>query len=145
MGNDPAVENQLHKRLGLRPGVTGMVVGAPDDEANPLFPLPEGVRSIEDADDIPDGDETFEYIHYFARGRTELARVLPRLRERLAPDGTLWISWMKQSSSRRRGGFASDVNENVVRRVALTCGLVDARVLALNQDWSGLRLLHRKH
>jgi hypothetical protein len=69
----------------------------------------------------------------------------PRLRERLAPGGSLWISWIKQSSVRGGGGFPGDLNENTIRRLALAGGLVDVKVVALDAEWSGLKLVWRRH
>ena len=96
-------------------------------------------------EDFTSQQERLDYIHYFARNRAELARVFPQLRDGLAPSGSLWISWIKQTSARRGGGLPGDLNENVVRRIGLTSGLVDVKVAALDQDWSALKLVHRKH
>lgn len=145
MEEDARAENPLHKRLGLRPGITGVVISPPDDDSNPLLPLPAGVSALPQAEDLATQDGQLDYIHYFARSRAELTRDFPQLRDRLAPGGSLWISWIKQSSVRRSGGLPGDLNENLIRRMALTSGLVDVKVLALDQDWSGLKLVVRKH
>lgn len=142
---DPIAEYPLHRRLGIRPDTSGLVIAPPEDSANPLLPLPGGIDVYAGIDEVADDRAPVDYIHYFARSRTELGRVLPQLRDRLAPDGSLWISWIKQSSPRQKAGLPGDINENVVRRMALISGLVDVRVAALNQDWSGLRLVFRKH
>jgi hypothetical protein len=143
--NDALAENPVHKRLGLRPGIAGVVVSPPEGDDNPLLPLPEGVSALPQVEDLAAHDRQFDYIHYFASSRAELTRAFPQLRERLAPGGSLWISWIKQSSVRGGGGLPGDVNENVIRRMALTSGLVDVKVAALNQDWSALKLVYRKH
>jgi hypothetical protein len=145
MSNDSTQENPLHKRLGIRVGLPGAVIAAPEDADNPLLPLPEKVVAVASVDDLPEQDGQLDYIHYFARSRAELTRVLPQLRERLAPHGSLWISWIKQSAVHRGGGLPGDLNENVIRRMALASGLVDVKVAALDQDWSALRLVFRKH
>ncbi|MCL5736009.1 MAG: DUF3052 domain-containing protein [Actinobacteria bacterium] len=145
MNHDSTGDNPLHKRLGLRPGIAGAVISPPDDDANPLLPLPEGVSSVAQVEDLGDQHGSLDYIHYFARSRAELARVFPQLRDLLAAGGSLWISWIKQSSARRGGGLPGDLNENLVRRMALTSGMVDVKVAALDQDWSALKLVMRRH
>jgi hypothetical protein len=143
--NDAIAENPAHKRLGLRPGVTGVVISPPEDDDNPLLPLPEGITALAQVEDLAAQDGQLDFIHYFARSRADLSRVLPQLRDRLAPGGSLWISWMKQASAHRGGSLPGDLNDNVIRRMALTTGLVDVKVAALDQDWSGLKLVFRKH
>jgi hypothetical protein len=130
----------------MRPGITGVVISAPEDDSNPLLPLPEGITAVDGVEGLEGQDGPLDYIHYFARSRAELTKLFPQLRERLAPGGSLWISWIKQASGRHvGGGLAGDLNENVVRRLALTSGLVDVKVAALDHDWSGLKLVFRKH
>ena len=145
MNNDIAAENPLHKRLGMRPGTPGVIIAAPDDNDNPLLPLPAEVLSVPSVEDLAAQDGQLDYILYFARSRADLTRVFPQLREKLAPGGSLWISWIKQAAVRRGGGLPGDLNENVIRRMALASGLVDVKVAALDHDWSGLRLVFRKH
>ena len=72
----------------------------------------------------------------FATVRRELARRLPRLREAVFPDGAAWVAWPKRSS-----GVATDVTEDVVRELALPAGLVDVKVCAIDETWSGLKLV----
>jgi len=143
--NDATAENPLHKRLGLRPDIAGAVISPPDDDDNPLLPLPEGIVSLPQLEDLAAHDGQFDYIHYFAGGRAELTRAFPQLRDKLAPGGSLWISWMKQSATHRGSALLGDLNENVIRRMALMSGLVGVKVAALDQDWSGLKLVYRKH
>jgi hypothetical protein len=144
MSNDATLQSALHKRLGIRPGHPGAVVGGPPDRDNPLLPLPDTIISVGSAEDLPEELKQLDYIHFFARSRAELTRVLPQLRDRLAPAGSLWISWITQSAV-RGGGLRGDLNENVIRRMAIANGLVDVKVAALNQEWSALRLVFRKH
>jgi hypothetical protein len=141
----PAEQNPLHKKLGLRPGLNAAIVAAPDGDDNPLAPLPEGATAVAQADDLTGAGEAFDYIHFFARNRADLTGQFALLRDRLAPGGSLWISWIKQSSARRGGGLPADLNENAVRRLALTSGLVDVKVASLDNEWAGLKLVYRKH
>lgn len=80
-----------------------------------------------------------QFIHFFATRRSELEKQLPRLYNTLADDGTLWISWPKKSAR-----VESDVTEDVIRVVALPLGLVDVKVCAVDDTWSGLKLVIRR-
>jgi hypothetical protein len=140
----PNEENPLHKKLRLRAEDKGVVIAPPRDGDNPLLPLPDGFLVLEQAGDLADHEGRFDYIHVFARDRADLIEHFSLLRDRLAPGGSLWVSWLKQSSARRGGGQFGDLNENVVRRLGLTHALVDVKVAALDRDWSALRLVHRR-
>jgi hypothetical protein len=80
----------------------------------------------------------FDFIHFFARSAAELRGRLPALRGALAPDGMLWLSWPKKSS-----GVPTDLDDDVVRRAGLESGLVDVKVCAVDDVWSGLRFVFR--
>ena len=75
----------------------------------------------------------------FVTRRAALARRLPGLRAAIAPDGAVWAAWPKRAS-----GVATDITEDVVREVALPLGLVDVKVCAIDETWSGLRLVIRR-
>jgi hypothetical protein len=77
--------------------------------------------------------------HVFVTRKVELAEHLARLRDLLAPDGVIWVSWPKKAS-----GVATDVTEDVVREVCLPLGLVDIKVCAVDVVWSGLKLVIRR-
>lgn len=142
--NMSAMTEEVHKKLGIRPGIAGAVVAA-GDEARPLFPLPDGFKAFSSVDDLAATDGAFDYLHFFARSRADLVRDFPRLRGKLAPGGSLWISWIKQSAVRRGGGLPGDLNENTIRRTALSSGLVDVKVASLDAEWSALKLMWRRH
>lgn len=80
-----------------------------------------------------------EMAHIFVTQRRELVRLLSRLRERLTQDGTIWISWPKKSAR-----VETDVTEETIRGEALPLGLVDVKVCAVDETWSGLKLVIRK-
>jgi hypothetical protein len=84
-------------------------------------------------------NEIFSFIHYFASERAKLVADLSQLAEHLEKTGMLWVSWPKASS-----GVATDVNENVLREVILPTGLVDVKVAAIDETWSGLKFVWRK-
>ncbi len=123
----------LVRKLGIKPGQTLFVRNAPVDYAGLLGGLPQGVRLLARCTGRPD------LIHHFTRSRAELGRALAGYRERVAEDGTIWVSWPKKAS-----GVASTVTEDVVRELALPLGLVDVKVCAVDETWSGLKLVIRK-
>jgi hypothetical protein len=122
----------LVKKLGIKPGTTLGLIGAPDDFDRTLGGLPDGVavrRRLHGQ---------LEVIVAFYLQRSALERRLPALAEALAPAGGLWIAWPKRAS-----GVATDVSETVVRELGLAAGLVDNKVCAIDAVWSGLRLVYR--
>jgi hypothetical protein len=141
---DEAAENPLHKKLGIRPGLTGAVV-AGSDEQELLSPLPDGFTPFAGVDELAASEGQFDYVQAFAGTRADLVKDFPRLRDKLAPGGSLWISWIKQTSARRGGGLPGDLNENTIRRMALAAGLVDVKVAALDAEWAALKLVWRRH
>ena len=79
------------------------------------------------------------FIHRFASSQAELARAFPRLAGALADDGMLWVSWPKRAS-----GVPTDLTEDRIREIALPYGLVDVKVCAVDEVWSGLKLVRRR-
>lgn len=142
--NMVAMTDEVQKKLGIRPGISGAVV-AVGEEADMLCPLPDGFKALTSVDDLAAIEGAFDYLHFFARSRADLVKDFPRLREKLAPGGSLWISWIKQSSVRGGGGLPGDLNENTIRRTALSSGLVDVKVASLDAEWSALKLVWRRH
>jgi hypothetical protein len=124
----------LPKKLGIKPGSRVGLVGAPADFATTLGELPTGVV----ARAVGRGSEPFDVIVCFARSVKDLVREMPALRGRLDPAGGLWIGWPKKSS-----GVATDLTEAEVRARGLALGLVDNKVCAIDETWSGLRFVVR--
>ncbi|HZR58613.1 MAG TPA: DUF3052 family protein [Terriglobales bacterium] len=79
-----------------------------------------------------------DYVHLFVKSQADLEKTLVRFRPQLAPAGMIWVSWPKKSS-----GVETDVTENDVRRVGLAVGVVDVKVCAVNEIWSGLKFVIR--
>jgi len=123
----------LPRKLGLKPGMQVAWLKAPEHFADLLGPLPDGVRLRTRA------VAPLDLVVLFVTRRAELARRLPALRAAVAPDGAVWAAWPKRAS-----GARTDVTEDVVRDVALPLGLVDVKVCAIDETWSGLRLVIRK-
>jgi len=124
----------LPKKLGIKPGSRVGLVGAPADFARTLGELPAAAV----ARPVGRGREPLDVIICFARSVKDLVRELPALRGRLDPAGGLWIGWPKKSS-----GLATDLTEAEVRARGLALGLVDNKVCAIDDTWSGLRFVVR--
>ena len=123
----------LPKKLGIVPGTVVAWPGAPEHFAGLLEPLPDGVR-IKARAVAP-----LDVAVAFVTRRADLVRRLPALQRAIAPAGAAWIAWPKRAS-----GVPTDVTEDVVRELALPRGLVDVKVCAIDETWSGLKLVIRK-
>ena len=121
----------LPKKLGIKPGWTVLLVGAPEGFEGTFDALPEGVRFCRDLG--PEND----LVLWFVTARADLERDVERMGA-LAGTGGIWIIWPKRSS-----GVASDLTQNVVRQVGLASGLVDFKICSVDKTWSGLRFTRR--
>jgi len=122
----------LAAKLGIKPHSRIAVMGAPRGYRSTLGDLPPGVAIT----DTLRG--TLPFIHFFTKQRAALESRVPVLKRALATDGALWISWPKKAS-----GVTTDLTEDGVRAVALSNGLVDVKVCAVDEVWSGLKLVRR--
>ena len=123
----------LAKKLGFKPGLSVAAVGAPANYPKLLAPLPDGVdlgTRVGKSTDI---------VHLFTTSNAELAGKLASWLELLAPDAAIWVSWPKKASK-----VPTDITEDTIRAVALPMGLVDIKVCAVDETWSGLKLVLRK-
>ncbi len=123
----------LAKKLGIKAGATVHLAHAPKHYGGLVAPLPEGVRLVGRV------NETTDLIHIFVTRRKDLERGLMSTLKSMRPDAALWVSWPKKSS-----GVATDITEDTIRAVALPMGLVDIKVCAVDDVWSGLKLMVRK-
>lgn len=117
------------RKLGLKPGQRVALDEPPADWT--LQEPPDGLLA-------PDAGGTADVIVAFFRAAAEIPDRLPQLAQRIFPGGALWAAW-----PRRAAGHDSDITDNVVREHALSLGLVDVKVAALDEDWSALRLVWR--
>jgi hypothetical protein len=124
--------SELNRKLGLKPGFRVSVLSPPDRYWDLVHPLPEGVTVLGAR------ARRLDFAHVFVERRAELMRALPKLLTRITPAGMIWVSWPKRSS-----GVSTDVTEDVVREIALPLGLVDVKVCAVDETWSGLKLVIR--
>jgi hypothetical protein len=123
----------LAQKLGIKAGTKVVALGTPVGYRRWLAPLPEGVSFHEEA------ITGSVFVHLFVTERRTLEKDLKRMRKLLADAGVLWISWPKKSS-----GVATNVTEDVIRDVCLPLGFVDVKVCAVDETWSGLKLMIRR-
>jgi hypothetical protein len=122
------------QKLGIKPGFRIFVDGAPAAYGDIVGALPEGVTIVSRP------QAPLDVVHMFATDAAGLAGRLRKYRDAIAPDGMIWVSWPKKAS-----GVASDLSDVVVRDTALPLSLVDIKVCAVNDIWSGLKLVIPKH
>lgn len=123
----------LPRKLGVKEGARVAWLGAPSHFDQLVAPLPDGVtvsRRI---------GKGLDLLVQFATSRAELSARLPQLKDAIFPDGVAWVSWPKKSS-----GVATDITEDTIREDALPLGLVDVKVAAVDETWSGLKLVVRR-
>lgn len=123
----------LVQKLGIKPGAKVAALYPPRGYRKLLAPLPADVSFNNKA--VAGSD----FVHLFVTDRRVLEKELKRLRSLLADAGVLWISWPKKSS-----GVATDITEDVIREVCLPLGFVDIKVCAVDEIWSGLKLMIRR-
>ncbi|OAI39082.1 hypothetical protein AYO40_06105 [Planctomycetaceae bacterium SCGC AG-212-D15] len=121
------------QKLGIKPGSCVFVQGAPSAYEELLGPIPTGVQ-MQDA-----VNASTDIVHLFADSKAELARALQRSLQHMRPDAALWVSWPKKVSK-----VPTDITEDTIRELAFPLGLVDIKVCAVNDVWSGLKLVIRK-
>ena len=123
----------LAKKLGIKEGSRLFLSGAPKDYLQLVAPLPEGVKLV------PRVDGKTDIVHIFSTERARLKAALRDSLGKLKQDGSIWVSWPKKSSK-----VPTDITEDTIREVALPMGLVDIKVCAVDEVWSGLKLVLRK-
>jgi hypothetical protein len=125
----------LPQKLGIKENHKVVILGAPSGFDKTLGSLPTGALV---AKKLPAKDAV-DVVLGFIKKQSELAPLIKQVRPRMQPAAGLWIAWPKKSS-----GVATDMTEQVIRDVALPTGLVDNKVCAIDETWSGLRLVIRK-
>jgi hypothetical protein len=123
----------LARKLGIPGGGTFVTLGAPGNYDELVAPLPKGTKRTTRVGKIP------AFVHLFTTKRTDLTSRLRDLRKSMAQDGVVWVSWPKKTAK-----VATDVTEDVIRAVALPMGFVDVKVCAIDETWSGLKLVIRR-
>lgn len=123
----------LPRKLGIQAGARIALIAAPEGFTAVLESLPEGARLHTRL------RGRFDVIVMFATRRAALERRLPALHAALEPAGGLWLAWPKRAS-----GMATDLGDDQVRMLGLAAGLVDNKVCAIDETWSGLRFVYRR-
>lgn len=131
----------LAKKLGIREGDRVGLVEAPRGFENQLSPLPEGAECVRTVPEVTNdvASRLLPVILLFSRASEHLQEVLPRAARHLPADGGLWVAWPKKASK-----VETDLSFDVVQRAGLDLGLVDNKVCAVDETWSGLRFVVRK-
>lgn len=120
----------LLKKLGIKPGTVCAVFKEPAEYWNWLSPLPEGVKVAAKGE--------LDFAHVFVTERTTFEKQFKDMKKRLKKDGMMWISWPKKASK-----VPTDLDENIIREFGLKNGLVDVKVCAVDEVWSGLKFVFR--
>ena len=122
----------LMKKLGIKPGYRIYVKNGPDQYLKMLEPLPEGVAFVRRL------TGQVNMIHLFTKEANTVQAKLKDYMHKIVADGIIWVSWPKRAAK-----IPTDVTEDVIRKVALPLGLVDTKVCAVDEIWSGLKLVIR--
>ncbi|AXR59766.1 DUF3052 family protein [Leptospira mayottensis] len=123
----------LGDKLGLKAGMKVFFEDLPEDVRKELKDQLVGVELFETLKD------SLDYLHVFVKESEKLRKRFPKLVEHLSEKGMIWISWPKGSSK-----VPTDINENIVRNIGLELGIVDVKVCAVSDIWSGLKFYRRK-
>jgi hypothetical protein len=119
----------LAKKLGLKAGFNISLINAPEGYFDLFTDLPCNLI-------LSDNKLKKDFIHFFVMDESEYFSKLPLLKSEIKPDGMIWVSWPKRASK-----IITDVTENTIRSYAIQTGLVDIKVCAVNEIWSGLKLV----
>ena len=122
---------QLVKKLGIKEGFKVRFINKPKNYMDLLEEIPPAVKQIKTG--------KADFVHIFTKSRKELASELKKNMRSIEQDGMIWVSWPKKASK-----IQTDITEDVIREVALPMGLVDIKVCAVDDIWSGLKLVIRK-
>jgi hypothetical protein len=122
----------LLAKLGIKEGFTICIINQPENYFDILGELPAGVTIKNKL------SGELNFIHFFTKSKKELSSNIVKLKKHLSKKGMLWVSWPKKSSK-----IPADITEDTIREIALPIGLVDIKVCAVNDNWSGLKLVNR--
>jgi len=128
---DP-MEHETCQKLGIKEGARAIFINAPENYDKILGPLPDKLSILNEL------NGPLDFIQFFTKSRAELEKELPKLKQLLVSNGMIWVSWPKKSS-----GVETDMTEDEVRRIAIPLQLVDIKVCAVDEIWSGLKLVIR--
>ncbi|CAN5177517.1 DUF3052 family protein [soil metagenome] len=121
----------LKQKLGIKEGLSIAIIASPEGFIR-LLDLPSYLEIDYEL------KEQYHFIHFFATEKYELEMQFSNLKSHLSSQGMLWISWPKKTAT-----IKSDLDENIIRDIGLAAGLVDVKVCAIDEDWSGLKFVYR--
>ncbi len=124
----------LLKKLGIKADYTVLFINEPDHYVEMLGEFPEGVLSVN-----ADHAGPIDFIHVFCKTEEELHTLFPPQKDKLDKNGLIWVSWIKKASK----DFTATFPESEVRTLGLNIGLVDVKVCAVDENWSGLKFVYR--
>ncbi|MEQ9425636.1 MAG: DUF3052 domain-containing protein [Cyclobacteriaceae bacterium] len=122
----------LVKKLGIKEGFRIEIVNPPEDYDKLIGEYPDGVEKVSQGTDL-------DFVHIFTNSFGELESLMINYKDRIKKNGTIWFSWYKKASK-----LPSEITEDYVRNTALSLGLVDVKVCAVDEKWSGLKIVIRK-
>ncbi|WP_339700880.1 DUF3052 family protein [uncultured Roseivirga sp.] len=123
----------LLKKMGIKDGFKIMVLNKPDYYWNLFDSLPSNLHLVDSQ-----SEDLVDFIHFFTKSEEELQGKILNLKSQLKPTGMLWISWPKKASK-----VLTDIDDGIVRSIGLKSGLVDVKVCAVDEVWSGLKFVFR--
>lgn len=124
--------NPLYKKLGIKEGYTVKLINAPGNYNELIGDIAVHIVIKNTA------RKDIDLVHLFTNSAKELETSLPKLKEQIKKDGTIWVSWYKKSAKK-----PTELTEDMIRDTALATGLVDVKVCAIDEEWSGLKLVFR--
>ena len=124
----------LLKKLGIKPGYKILFINEPDHYIDLLGEFPDGVQILKG-----DFEGLIDFIHVFCQTEEELHNLFPPLKNKLDKNGLIWVSWIKKASKK----YIATFPESEVRNLGLNIGLVDVKVCAVDENWSGLKFVYR--
>ncbi len=125
------VQTPLFKKLGIRPFDRILILNPPEHYPELLNPLPPGIEFARDL------QTPIDFLQYFSHSRRQLVQAFPGLKSILADDGMLWIAWPKTDTS-----VEMDLNEHTIREIGSGNGLVDEKVISIDDTWSALKFVY---
>lgn len=123
----------LAKKLGIKEGFRVLTVDAPDNYSDLVEPMPPNALIVSKT------ESELDMIHFFTNSRDDLFRGLAEYKNLIKQNGTIWVSWYKKAAK-----LPTEITEDTVREACLPLGLVDVKVCAVDEKWSGLKLVIRK-
>ncbi|MDB5229851.1 MAG: hypothetical protein JWN76_656 [Chitinophagaceae bacterium] len=121
----------LFKKLGLKPKMNVLFINAPEA-------YKEYISEIYNDVQISKQKKELDFVHLFTNKISEFERQLKQLKDAIKKDGTIWVSWYKKAAKK-----PTELTEDIIRDTALAIGLVDVKVCAVDEEWSGLKLVYR--